>query len=65
MPFAAFFDMVRAAVDNVERLGVAPALTGPAARGDVGTIARHVAAMPAEERPAYEALAAEARRLVA
>jgi predicted short-subunit dehydrogenase-like oxidoreductase (DUF2520 family) len=65
VPFAAFFDIVRAAVDNVERLGPTAALTGPAARGDFDTIARHLAAMPAEERPAYEALAAEARRLVA
>ena len=65
VPFAAFFDMVRAAVDNVERLGVTGALTGPAARGDSDTIARHLAAMPLDERPAYEALAAEARRLVA
>jgi predicted short-subunit dehydrogenase-like oxidoreductase (DUF2520 family) len=48
VPFAAFFDMVRAAVDNVERLGVGAALTGPAARGDYETIARHLAAMAVE-----------------
>jgi predicted short-subunit dehydrogenase-like oxidoreductase (DUF2520 family) len=65
VPFAAFFDLVRAAVDNTERLGPAAALTGPAARGDVDTIRRHLAALPAEERNAYEAMVAEARRLVA
>jgi predicted short-subunit dehydrogenase-like oxidoreductase (DUF2520 family) len=65
VPFGAFFDMVRAAVDGAEQVGPAAALTGPAARGDTETIARHLAAMPADERPAYEAMVAAARRLVA
>lgn len=63
VPFAALLDLVRATVDNVAALGPAAALTGPAARGDEATIARHLDAIDATERPAYEALAAEARRL--
>ena len=46
-------------------LGPAAALTGPAARGDEATVARHLAVLAAEERPAYRAMAAEARRLAA
>lgn len=65
VPFEAFFPLVRAAVDNAERLGPARALTGPAARGDLDTIARHLAAMDPSERSAYDAMAREARRLVA
>jgi predicted short-subunit dehydrogenase-like oxidoreductase (DUF2520 family) len=65
VPFAAFFDIVRAAVDNTEQLGPAAALTGPAARGDLDTIRRHLEAMPVAERSAYEAMVAQARRLVA
>jgi predicted short-subunit dehydrogenase-like oxidoreductase (DUF2520 family) len=65
VPFSPFFDLARAAVDNVEHLGARAALTGPAARGDRETIDRHLAAMDAAERPAYEAMVAQARRLVA
>jgi predicted short-subunit dehydrogenase-like oxidoreductase (DUF2520 family) len=65
VPLAAFLDLVRGTVDNVERLGPADALTGPVARGDWATVERHLAALPADERPAYEALAEAARRLVA
>jgi predicted short-subunit dehydrogenase-like oxidoreductase (DUF2520 family) len=63
VPFAAYFDLVRGAVDDVEALGGPAALTGPAARGDVDTVARHVAALPPAERRLYEVLAAECRRL--
>jgi predicted short-subunit dehydrogenase-like oxidoreductase (DUF2520 family) len=65
VPFEAFFDIARAALDNTELLGPAAALTGPAARGDEETIRRHLDAMPPSERAAYEAMVAEARRLVA
>lgn len=64
VPFAAFFDIVRASVDNAEQLGPRVALTGPAARGDDATVARHVAAIAPRERPVYEAMVAEIRRLV-
>ena len=63
VPFAALIDLVRATVDNVDELGPAAALTGPAARGDTGTIRRHLEAIAPAERPAYEALSQQARRL--
>ena len=63
LPFAPFLDLVRATVDNVDELGPAAALTGPAARGDEATIQRHLDAIAPAERSAYRALADEARRL--
>ena len=63
VPFAAFMDLVRATVDNVDELGPAAALTGPAARGDTNTIRRHLEAIAPAERAAYETLAREACRL--
>lgn len=63
VPFAAFMDLVRATVDNVDELGPAAALTGPAARGDSDTIRRHLEALAPAERAAYEALSQQARRL--
>jgi predicted short-subunit dehydrogenase-like oxidoreductase (DUF2520 family) len=59
----AFLPLVRGTVDNVDQLGPAAALTGPVARGDTETVARHVEALPDDERDAYEALVREARRL--
>jgi predicted short-subunit dehydrogenase-like oxidoreductase (DUF2520 family) len=41
----AFIPLARATLDNVERLGPAGALTGPLARGDVGTIREHLRAL--------------------
>jgi len=63
VPLAAYLDLVRGTVDNVESLGPAAALTGPAARGDWATIDRHLAAMPAAEHDTYNMMAAEAGRL--
>jgi predicted short-subunit dehydrogenase-like oxidoreductase (DUF2520 family) len=63
VPFEAYMDLVRSTVENVGALGAMAALTGPAARGDTATVARHVAALRADERPLYEMLAAECRRL--
>src|SRR5439155_1283702 len=60
-----YLDLVRGAVDNVAALGPASALTGPVARGDHDTVARHLAALDPAERTAYEVLSAEAQRLVA
>jgi predicted short-subunit dehydrogenase-like oxidoreductase (DUF2520 family) len=65
VPFAAYLDLVRAAVDDVAAMGPARALTGPMARGDLATVARHLAALPAGERPAYDVMANQARRLAA
>ncbi len=63
VPLEAFLDLAEGALGNVRRLGPAAALTGPAARGDEETLAAHLAALDPAERAAYEALAAEARRL--
>ena len=64
VPLDAFLDLVRGTVDNVELLGPAAALTGPVARGDWETVARDLEALPAGERPTYEAMTAAAARLV-
>lgn len=64
VPYEAFFDIVRASVENSVEMGPRRALTGPAARGDTTTIERHLAALDHRERPAYEAMVAEIRRLV-
>jgi len=64
VPLEAYLDLLRATVENVAELGPAAALTGPVARGDWATVRRHLAALDPSERAAYEALAAQARRLV-
>jgi len=48
--------LLRAALENALRLGDA-ALTGPVARGDAGTIARHLKVLAPASVPAYRALA--------
>ena len=47
---AAYFELVRAVVDNVEQMGAAAALTGPVARGDYGTVERHREAIAAHSK---------------
>jgi predicted short-subunit dehydrogenase-like oxidoreductase (DUF2520 family) len=69
LPLDAFSGLVRAAVDDAMALGPGAALTGPAARGDWGTIARHRAvlsgmAQGSSELEAYDAMVDLARRLV-
>jgi predicted short-subunit dehydrogenase-like oxidoreductase (DUF2520 family) len=59
----AFLPLARAAVDDVAQLGPEQALTGPARRGDWATLARHLDALPTDERPGYQAGAALATRL--
>jgi predicted short-subunit dehydrogenase-like oxidoreductase (DUF2520 family) len=44
-PLAAMLPLQRASLDNVERLGAGAALTGPAARGDAGTVERNLEAL--------------------
>ena len=66
VPLEAYLDLARATIDNVAALGPAAALTGPAARGDTATLDRHRAALDGldpSERPAYDAMVAEAQRL--
>jgi predicted short-subunit dehydrogenase-like oxidoreductase (DUF2520 family) len=58
-----FLPLTRAAVDDVDALGAAAALTGPARRGDWATLSRHLDALPAEERAGYQAGAALATKL--
>ena len=41
----ALLPLVRGTVENLEAVGLPDALTGPIARGDVGTIKRHLAAL--------------------
>jgi len=65
VPLEAYLALAQASFDDVGRVGAAAALTGPVARRDWDTVARHVAALPADERPAYLALARAAHRLVA
>ncbi len=65
VPLEAYLALAQASFDDVGRRGPAAALTGPVARRDWDTVARHVAALPADERPAYLALARAAHRLVA
>jgi predicted short-subunit dehydrogenase-like oxidoreductase (DUF2520 family) len=69
LPLGAFDRLVRAAVDDTMTLGPERALTGPAARGDWETIARHrtvlsTMANGANELGAYDAMVGLARRLV-
>ena len=66
VPLDAYLDLVRATIDNVADLGPAAALTGPAARGDLDTLARHrrvLADLDPQELTVYDALVAAARRL--
>lgn len=64
VPLEAYLDLARGALDNVAEVGPAAALTGPVARGDRQTVARHLAAIPEAERPAYALVADLAHRLV-
>ena len=67
VPLAAYLDLVRCSVDNVDALGPAAALTGPAARGDEATLDRHRAALAALdpfEIEAYDAMVAQISRLL-
>jgi predicted short-subunit dehydrogenase-like oxidoreductase (DUF2520 family) len=64
VPFEAYLDLARAALDDVAALGPVAALTGPVARGDDATVRRHLGALPVEERKAYRAMADAAQVLV-
>jgi len=64
VPLEAYLDLVRGTIENVAELGPRAALTGPVARGDEDTIARHIEALDPAERPIYEAMVEAARRLV-
>lgn len=62
----AVLPLARGTLDNVEQLGIRRALTGPIARGDVATVAGHLAAMrelAPELLELYRLLARETVRL--
>lgn len=66
IPFEVFMPLVEASIANVAELGPHKALTGPAARGDMGTIEKHREALQAshpEELAGYDALVERAFRL--
>jgi predicted short-subunit dehydrogenase-like oxidoreductase (DUF2520 family) len=63
IPPEALWPLLRSALENAEALGPKDALTGPVARGDVDTVARHLEALDPDERPAYAALAQAALAL--
>ncbi len=58
-----YLPMMRGALENLERLPPAEALTGPVRRGDVATVVRHLAELPVAERETYAVLGLEAVRL--
>jgi predicted short-subunit dehydrogenase-like oxidoreductase (DUF2520 family) len=65
-PAELFLPLQRATLDNVAAMGPAAALTGPAIRGDAGTVAANLEALAKhapEAVPAYVALADVALRL--
>jgi predicted short-subunit dehydrogenase-like oxidoreductase (DUF2520 family) len=62
-PLDAFLALAAGSLADVAALGPAAALTGPVRRGDRATVAAHLAALPAGERPAYQVLSEEAAKL--
>jgi predicted short-subunit dehydrogenase-like oxidoreductase (DUF2520 family) len=54
--FEDFLDLSRQALEDVSELGPERALTGPASRGDMATIDKHLASLPEDERSTYVAL---------
>lgn len=54
--------LARSALEGLAAAGLPAGLTGPVARGDAGTVARHLAALDAPTRSLYRALAAELLR---
>jgi predicted short-subunit dehydrogenase-like oxidoreductase (DUF2520 family) len=55
--------LMRGTMDNVEQLGLAAALTGPVARGDIDTVRLHLSRLSSRERRLYCALGLETLRL--
>jgi predicted short-subunit dehydrogenase-like oxidoreductase (DUF2520 family) len=59
----ALLPLVQGTVDNLRRLGIAAALTGPIARGDADTVRLHLARLSGDGRTLYCALGQETVRL--
>lgn len=62
-PVEGFWRLMQTTLDNVVASSPGEALTGPAARGDWGTIARHLAELDPEDAALYRPLADAAARL--
>lgn len=58
-PLAALFPLARSALDDLEREGLPDGMTGPIARGDTGTVERHLLALDPVRRDLYRALGTE------
>ncbi len=59
----AYLGLAHGAIDNVAELGAAAALTGPVARGDDATVARHRAVTGPDDHAGHEALIAATQQL--
>ena len=55
----ALYPLICANINNALDQGITNALTGPAERGDINTIASHISAMPSEHVHVYKALTEE------
>jgi predicted short-subunit dehydrogenase-like oxidoreductase (DUF2520 family) len=62
---AALAPLMLGTVENVIKVGLPAALTGPIARGDAGTVERHLAALRAGAPQVLELYAVAARRTLA
>jgi len=62
---AVYGPLAAQALGNARALGIAPALTGPAVRGDAGTVAAHLAALEGGAPAALDVYRALVRRQVA
>jgi predicted short-subunit dehydrogenase-like oxidoreductase (DUF2520 family) len=60
-PSRAIAQLQRATIDNIEALGPAAALTGPAVRGDAGTVERNLESLAGNMPDAVDAYVAMAR----
>jgi len=60
----ALLPLVRGTIENVETIGLPDALTGPIARGDVGTVDRHLAALRRSAPELVDLYCALARRTI-
>lgn len=56
--------LARAALDGLERRGLPDGLTGPVARGDAGTVRRHLETLSPERAALYRRLARELLRVL-
>lgn len=64
VPPDALIGLARSALANVERLGFGRGVTGPLARGDVETVAAHLASLDPPRRALYRALGRELLEVV-